>query len=281
MATATARPPDDEARHGTNRARPRAEAGAPRCDPCARGVPRGRARPGFSTPVLLRHARHAWSTASAATATPLRAALREAGTGQLALQYNPFSYGHWGVASGLLAELVAARLRGALQRLVLVVHEPFVVMPGLRYTLMGAVQWRPLGVLMRLADDILATTESWLAVLDSVSAGSRAVAMPSLRTCPTGVASAPALRASAGTLVVSTFGMTHPHQLVGPRGRCDRGRALRCPRDRLRESPIMLPTSCRSRLLGCGSCDQGRRMRRNWRDGWPPRTSSSHPIRTA
>lgn len=176
-------------------------------------------RPEIAATLLLRRRRGAWSTAVAEAGVPLHEALRRTGADELALQYNPFSYGHWGVAPGLLAELLAARRRGALRRLVLVVHEPFVVLPGLRYTLMGAVQRRQLGALMRLADVVLATSQAWLAVLDSVSPGRRVVVMPAGTNMPDKraerAAARAALRTSADTLVVSTFGMTHPQQLVG------------------------------------------------------------------
>lgn len=176
-------------------------------------------RPEISATLLLRSRRGAWSTSTAEAGAPLHEALRRAGAGELALQYNPFSYGHRGVAPGLLAELLAARRRGALRRLVLVVHEPFVAMPGLRYTLMAAVQRRQLGALMRLADVVLATSEAWLAVLERVRPGTPVVVLPVGSNLPDRrverAAARAALGASADTLVVSTFGMTYPQQLVG------------------------------------------------------------------
>ncbi len=176
-------------------------------------------RPEISATLLLRNSRGAWSTSGAEAGAPLHEALRRAGTGELALQYNPFSYGHWGLAPGLLAELLAARRRDALRRLVLVVHEPFVAMPGLRYTLMAAVQRRQLGTLMRLADVVLATSEAWLAVLERVSPGTSVVVLPVGSNLPDRraerAAARAALGASADSLIVSTFGMAHPQQLVG------------------------------------------------------------------
>jgi glycosyltransferase involved in cell wall biosynthesis len=169
--------------------------------------------------LLLRRRTGAWSTADARVEARLYETLQRTGAGELALQYNPFSYGHWGVAPGLLAELISARRRGVLRRLVLVVHEPFVVMPGLRYSIMGAVQRQQLGALMRLADAVLATTETWLPVLGGVRPGMRVGLLPVGSNMPDHrgdrAATRDALRASAETLVVSTFGMTHPHQFVG------------------------------------------------------------------
>lgn len=177
------------------------------------------ARSDITAAVLLRRRRGAWSANAADAAAPLHEALRRSGADELALQYNPFSYGHWGVAPGLLAELIAARRRGALRRLVLVVHEPFVVMPGLRYTLMGAVQRRQLGALMRLADAVLATSEEWLAVLAGVNPRKRVVVLPVGSNMPDRRAERAAARAALGasreTLVISTFGMARPQQLLG------------------------------------------------------------------
>lgn len=175
------------------------------------------ARPEIAATQLLRR-RDGWRTVAAEAGIPLHEALRRAGAGELALQYNPFSYGHWGLAPGLLAELLAARRRGVLRRLVLVVHEPFVVLPGLRYTLMGAIQRRQLGVLMRLADAVLATSGAWLPVLDSMRHGGRVGVIPASSNMPDRraerAAARAALGASADTLVISTFGMTSPQQLV-------------------------------------------------------------------
>lgn len=176
-------------------------------------------RSDIAASLLLRRRRGIWGTDADHATAPLHEALRQTGASELALQYNPFSYGHWGVAPGLLAELLAARRRGRLSRLVLVVHEAFVVMPGLRYTLMAAVQRRQLGALMGLADVALATTEAWLPILDSVSPGTPVAVIPVGSNMPDQradrAATRAALGASADTLVVTTFGMARPHQLVG------------------------------------------------------------------
>jgi glycosyltransferase involved in cell wall biosynthesis len=176
-------------------------------------------RPDIAAEVLLRGRRGTWRDADGGPGEPLRAALDRSGSRVLALQYNPFSYGHWGVAPGLIAELVAARRTGALRRLVLVVHEPFVVLPGLRYTLMGGVQRAQLAALLRLADVVLATSEAWVPVLARVRRGTRVVIIPAGSNVPDERAARldarHALGASSETLVVATFGMTHPQQLVG------------------------------------------------------------------
>lgn len=169
--------------------------------------------------VLLRGRTRAWTTGDAHVPAPLHEALRRTGADELALQYNPFSYGRWGFAPGLLAELLSARRRGVLRRLVLVVHEPFVRTAGLRNSVMGTLQRHQLAALMHLAHGVLATTEAWLPLLgrvrpsvhvDLVPVGSN---MPDQRADRASTRAA--LGASADTLVVSAFGLAHPHQLVG------------------------------------------------------------------
>ena len=56
----------------------------------------------------------------------------------LLIQYNPFSYGRWGVAPSLVVRLAAARLRRPRVRVFLVVHEPYVAIAGVKTILMAA-----------------------------------------------------------------------------------------------------------------------------------------------
>jgi glycosyltransferase involved in cell wall biosynthesis len=175
------------------------------------------ARPGMSAHLLLRERRGVWRAADSEPSA-LHEVLTHARSDTLALQYNPFSYGHWGVAPGLLAELHAARRHGGLRRLVLVVHEPYVVLPGMRYTLMGAVQRAQLAALLRMADCVLTTSETYVGLLDRVRADTHAAAIPAGSNMPDRRTARAAARAELGastqTLVVATFGVTRPQQLV-------------------------------------------------------------------
>src|SRR5215216_705836 len=59
----------------------------------------------------------------------------------LILQYQPFSYGRWGVAPHLPLALAKWRLKGRRQSLIAaIVHEPYVPLSGWRWTLMGLWQ---------------------------------------------------------------------------------------------------------------------------------------------
>jgi glycosyltransferase involved in cell wall biosynthesis len=80
------------------------------------------------------------------------------------LQYNPFAYGHWGIAPGLIQEAFAFRRRtGGL--LAVSVHEAWVDADDRgrarwRSALMGAYQHAQLASLMRVADVVMAATQA-------------------------------------------------------------------------------------------------------------------------
>jgi glycosyltransferase involved in cell wall biosynthesis len=76
------------------------------------------------------------------------------------LHYNPFSYGRRGFAPWL-ARQVAALRRASSAQLVLTVHEAYVPPRSVRWALMGAWQRAQLGLLLRSADAIVISTESW------------------------------------------------------------------------------------------------------------------------
>jgi glycosyltransferase involved in cell wall biosynthesis len=80
----------------------------------------------------------------------------------LLVQYNPFSYARWGFAPWLPVELLRARRR---RRVALMVHEPYVPMRNLRWSLMGAWQRLQLWLLWLSAGVVLASIEPWTALL--------------------------------------------------------------------------------------------------------------------
>jgi glycosyltransferase involved in cell wall biosynthesis len=80
----------------------------------------------------------------------------------LLVQYNPFSYARWGFAPLLPVELLRARRR---RRVALMVHEPYVPMRNLRWSLMGAWQRLQLWLLWLSAGVVLASIEPWTALL--------------------------------------------------------------------------------------------------------------------
>jgi glycosyltransferase involved in cell wall biosynthesis len=79
------------------------------------------------------------------------------------VQYNPFAYGHWGVAPGLIREAFMFRRRTGVP-LAVSVHEAWVDTDDRgrarwRSALMGAYQHAQLASLMRVADVVMAATQ--------------------------------------------------------------------------------------------------------------------------
>lgn len=123
------------------------------------------------------------------------------------LQYNPFSYGRWGFAPGLVRD--ALRLRGGGQpQLAVLVHEAWVGMHDWRSTLMGAYQRAQLMSLVRLANTVIVTTERL-----AVEVGNQAVHIPVGSNIIPAALSRQAARQSLGIrdeLVIGLFGTAHP-----------------------------------------------------------------------
>ena len=126
------------------------------------------------------------------------------------LQYNPFRYGRAGFAPGLLRDML--RLRRAGVPLVVMVHESWVDMTDWRTTLAGSWQRLQLRVLARLADAVMASTESF-----ARQVGHGAVHIP----VATNVTPVPANRSEArarlgldGALTVALFGRAHPSRAL-------------------------------------------------------------------
>lgn len=77
------------------------------------------------------------------------------------IQYNPFAWGRWGFAPGFLASLALMRLLRRRVRVLVAVHEAYVPLRGLKWTLMGAWQRAQLRLALALAHGGVAM-EEWL-----------------------------------------------------------------------------------------------------------------------
>ena len=75
------------------------------------------------------------------------------------IQYNPFRYGKWGFAPGLVRDVLRLRRREGTP-LAIMVHEAWVPMSDWRSTLMGLWQRAQLRALLRLADRVMTSTEA-------------------------------------------------------------------------------------------------------------------------
>ena len=145
--------------------------------------------------------------------TGLRAARRlEGRPAWILLQYNPFSYGRWGVAPGLIRDAISMRRRtGAL--LAISIHEPWGDVRDWRSALMSAYQRAQLRSLMRVADRIIVATEAYGRAI-----GHRAIHVPvGSNITPLGLPGVQAReRLGLGEqLVVTLFGTGHPSRALG------------------------------------------------------------------
>jgi glycosyltransferase involved in cell wall biosynthesis len=126
------------------------------------------------------------------------------------LQYNPFRYGRAGFAPGLIRD--AARLRRAGVPLALMVHEPWVDMQDPKSILIGSWHRAQLRALMRMAEAVMTSTESFAREL-----GHGAVHVP-VGTNITPVAAdqseARAQLGLDGALTVALLGRAHPSRAL-------------------------------------------------------------------
>jgi glycosyltransferase involved in cell wall biosynthesis len=130
------------------------------------------------------------------------------------LQYNPFSYGRWGFAPHVPIALARLRLGQRRVRIAVMVHEAYVPMEGLRWTLMGA--WQRLQLLaIRLSADVILVSSGPLAhSLTRLRPLRPTHHLPVASNLPDRrsqrLRSRRALGASPDTLVLTAFGTGHP-----------------------------------------------------------------------
>ena len=144
-----------------------------------------------------------------------RAGLRQRRDDVVVIPYNPFMWGRWGFAPGLVADVSRLRLRRRGPRVVLLVHEPYVPILDARSLLMGSWQRIQLLFLLLLADKRFASIETWAV---SYSAGSGATThLPSGSNVPDARARRAEARADLGienAVAVATLSTGHPSHLA-------------------------------------------------------------------
>lgn len=135
------------------------------------------------------------------------------------VQYNPFSYGHWGFAPSLIAALWRLRVRRTRPRIALIVHEPYVPMTTWRLVLMGLWQRAQLRLIAAAADHVFCSTERFARELAArrysrhVSHLPVASNLPDMRRFRT--AERERLGVTDGGLVIAMLGTGHPSRLPG------------------------------------------------------------------
>jgi glycosyltransferase involved in cell wall biosynthesis len=137
----------------------------------------------------------------------------------IVIQYNPFSYGRWGFAPGLIAALWRLRLRRRRPCIALMVHEPYVPITTWRSVLMGAWQRVQLRLIAAVADHVFCSTEAFANALASKRYSRHvkhlpvASNLPDMRGCRE--AERDRLGVTDGGLVVAMLGTGHPSRLTG------------------------------------------------------------------
>lgn len=185
------------------------------------------------SPVALLYRASTSTDAIAAYCARLESALEETGVaarmlawngagidvpaGHLIVQYNPFSFGRWGFAPRLVADLASLRRRRTDVRVAVMVHEPFVPVVSAKTLVLGAWQRLQLRTILSLADTVLVSTSSWNRLLPARRQGITAPAgsnLPDRRDMR--ISQRRALGAEPETIVLATFGTGHPARLIGP-----------------------------------------------------------------
>jgi glycosyltransferase involved in cell wall biosynthesis len=131
------------------------------------------------------------------------------------VQYNPFRYGHWGFAPGLLRDAVRVRHGRHPVRIALMVHEAWVPILDWRTALMGLWQRLQLRILLEIADCVMASTESLTLALG----GGTVHAPVGSNVTPADSSTEAARRAlelgPGERLVIATFGRRHETRALG------------------------------------------------------------------
>ncbi len=130
--------------------------------------------------------------------------------------YNPFMFGHWGVAPRLLSRLARMRCERRGPRLVVMTHEAYVPITDWQTALMGGWQRLQMHVVSTLAHDRFASTDR---MARNLSRRRPTAHLPVGSNLPHPLRVREELRAALGiapsTLVVASFSTGHPSHLVG------------------------------------------------------------------
>jgi glycosyltransferase involved in cell wall biosynthesis len=140
-------------------------------------------------------------------------------SGAAVVQYNPFWYGRRGFAPGLVRDLRQLRRSPGRPAIALMVHETYVKMSGLRWTLMGAWQRAQMVALRAVSDVQFCSIERWVDRLRAWPGATAVHHLPVPSNFPDRRGERLAGRAELGVpddaFVLTCFGLRHPGRLVG------------------------------------------------------------------
>lgn len=129
------------------------------------------------------------------------------------LQYNPFSYGRWGLNLSLPSTLRDIRHRCPDIRIALMVHEPFVPIESWRFALFTTWQRWQLWQLGRAADAVFVSIAPWVDRFEGWFPHTPVRVLPVGSNIPVAASDRSALRERLGlapdTLVCGVFGSAH------------------------------------------------------------------------
>lgn len=135
------------------------------------------------------------------------------------IQYQPFAWGRWGLAPGLLSRLAYVRSKRRRPLIVLFVHEPAVPLTGFAQTCLGTIQRLQLWALRAQADVICTPVEVWAHALHRLRPARPCIHVPVSSNIPDRRAERIRRRAelglSDGTIAIATLGTAHPSRLLG------------------------------------------------------------------
>lgn len=166
-----------------------------------------------STPIPGVRIERAFSLSSRRAVSTLASSVAADPPDWLVLQYNPFSYGRWGLNLSLIATFREIRRRCPKTQIALMVHEPFVPIESWRFALFTTWQRWQLWRLGRIADLVFFSIAPWVERFQSwfpntplalLPVGSNMPLLDSNRT-----STRTALDISDDTLVFGIFGSAH------------------------------------------------------------------------
>jgi len=137
---------------------------------------------------------------------------RDAPPSWVLLQYNPFSYGRWGFAPGLVRDALSLRRRWPHTPLVMTVHEAWVPIDDWRSALMGAYQRAQLRSLLCIADQVIVARETLAHELGGVCA--HIPVASNIEPIEVTASAARARLAIGDEIVVALFGTGHPDRAL-------------------------------------------------------------------
>jgi len=136
----------------------------------------------------------------------------------LIVQYNPFSYGHWGFAPFLAATLRALRRRHPSLQIAAVIHEPYVPIESWAFAVMWTWQRWQFRQLGRAVDVLFFPLQTWAERFRPWFPETAVHVLPVGSNIPNVGASRTETRRALGVegrLVLGVFGTAHPSRQLG------------------------------------------------------------------